>query len=81
MFLYLHEITFVNPCLSAINFLYLIAEFFLIVGFVFLVIFQMTFGQQNTEKEAHEILSYSFDHGINILDTAELVSLSLSLSV
>lgn len=41
----------------------------------------MTFGQQNTEKEAHEILSYSFDHGINILDTAELVSLSLSLCV
>ncbi|KAJ4833002.1 hypothetical protein Tsubulata_001679 [Turnera subulata] len=31
----------------------------------------MTFGEQNTEKEAHEMLSYSFDHGINILDTAE----------
>ncbi|KAJ8765181.1 hypothetical protein K2173_011441 [Erythroxylum novogranatense] len=31
----------------------------------------MTFGQQNTEKEAHEILGYAFDHGINILDTAE----------
>ncbi|KAJ8765195.1 hypothetical protein K2173_011455 [Erythroxylum novogranatense] len=30
-----------------------------------------TFGQQNTEKEAHEILGYAFDHGINILDTAE----------
>ncbi|XP_047336592.1 protein tas [Impatiens glandulifera] len=31
----------------------------------------MTFGQQNTEKEAHEILSYAFEHGINALDTAE----------
>ncbi|XP_015887851.3 uncharacterized protein LOC107422857 [Ziziphus jujuba] len=31
----------------------------------------MTFGEQNTEKEAHEILSYSFENGINILDTAE----------
>ncbi|KAL5781712.1 hypothetical protein ACOSP7_006741 [Xanthoceras sorbifolium] len=31
----------------------------------------MTFGEQNTEKEAHEILSYAFGHGINILDTAE----------
>uniref|UniRef100_A0A803LMQ7 NADP-dependent oxidoreductase domain-containing protein n=1 Tax=Chenopodium quinoa TaxID=63459 RepID=A0A803LMQ7_CHEQI len=31
----------------------------------------MTFGQQNTEKEAHDILSYAFDQGINILDTAE----------
>ncbi|EEF28919.1 protein tas [Ricinus communis] len=31
----------------------------------------MTFGEQNTEKEAHEILSYAFDRGINILDTAE----------
>lgn len=34
----------------------------------------MTFGEQNTEKEAHEILSYSFDQGVNILDTAEMVS-------
>ncbi|TKV92528.1 hypothetical protein SEVIR_9G167200v4 [Setaria viridis] len=32
----------------------------------------MTFGEQNTEKEAHEILSYSFDQGVNILDTAEM---------
>ncbi|XP_020570999.1 uncharacterized protein LOC110018100 [Phalaenopsis equestris] len=31
----------------------------------------MTYGQQNTEKEAHELLSYAFDRGINILDTAE----------
>ncbi|KAL5542272.1 hypothetical protein UlMin_009982 [Ulmus minor] len=32
----------------------------------------MTFGEQNTEKEAHEILSYAFEHGINALDTAEM---------
>lgn len=39
-----------------------------------LYILQMTFGEQNTEKEAHEILSYAFEHGINALDTAEAVS-------
>ena len=33
----------------------------------------MTFGEQNTEKEAHDMLSYAFEHGINALDTAELV--------
>lgn len=32
----------------------------------------MTFGEQNTEKEAHEQLSYAFERGINILDTAEM---------
>ncbi|KAG0486687.1 hypothetical protein HPP92_008782 [Vanilla planifolia] len=31
----------------------------------------MTYGQQNTEKEAHELLSYAFDQGINIIDTSE----------
>ncbi|KAL8121902.1 uncharacterized protein LOC141659332 [Apium graveolens] len=31
----------------------------------------MTFGEQNTEKEAHEMLSYSFEQGINAIDTAE----------
>lgn len=31
----------------------------------------MTFGEQNTEKEAHEILSYATERGINALDTAE----------
>ncbi|XP_004497872.1 uncharacterized protein [Cicer arietinum] len=31
----------------------------------------MTFGEQNTEKEAHAILNYAFEHGINALDTAE----------
>ncbi|KAL6970564.1 hypothetical protein U1Q18_030261 [Sarracenia purpurea var. burkii] len=34
----------------------------------------MTFGEQNTEKEAHEILGYAFEHGINALDTAEAIS-------
>ncbi|KAI4368414.1 hypothetical protein MLD38_016972 [Melastoma candidum] len=31
----------------------------------------MTFGEQNTEKEAHEMLSFAYENGINILDTAE----------
>lgn len=35
----------------------------------------MTFGGQNTEKEAHEMIAYSFEHGINALDTAEAVRL------
>ncbi|KAG1361538.1 protein tas [Cocos nucifera] len=34
-------------------------------------LFSMTFGQQNTEKEAHDMLSYAFEHGINAVDTAE----------
>lgn len=41
---------------------------------LFNVYLKMTFGQQNTEKEAHEQLSYAFEHGINIIDTAEAVS-------
>jgi len=32
----------------------------------------MTFGEQNTEAEAHEQLSYAVDQGINFIDTAEL---------
>ncbi len=40
---------------------------------------QMTWGGQNTEAEAHEQLSYAFDHGINILDTAEGVITPLPL--
>ncbi|KAI3700545.1 hypothetical protein L2E82_45178 [Cichorium intybus] len=32
----------------------------------------MTFGEQNTEKVAHEMLSYACEHGINTLDTAEM---------
>ncbi|VVA89940.1 unnamed protein product [Arabis nemorensis] len=31
----------------------------------------MTFGEQNTEKESHEMLSYALEHGINCIDTAE----------
>jgi aryl-alcohol dehydrogenase-like predicted oxidoreductase len=32
----------------------------------------MTFGQQNTEKEAHAQLNYAVEKGINFIDTAEL---------
>jgi aryl-alcohol dehydrogenase-like predicted oxidoreductase len=32
----------------------------------------MTFGQQNTESEAHEQLDYAIDEGINFIDTAEM---------
>lgn len=32
----------------------------------------MTWGQQNTEAEAHEQLDYAFEHGINFIDTAEI---------
>ncbi len=32
----------------------------------------MTYGQQNTEAEAHEQLSYAVDQGVNFIDTAEL---------
>lgn len=31
----------------------------------------MTFGEQNTEKESHEMLSYAIEEGINCIDTAE----------
>lgn len=34
----------------------------------------MTFGQQNTEKEAHEQLNYAVSQGINFIDTAEMYS-------
>jgi aryl-alcohol dehydrogenase-like predicted oxidoreductase len=32
----------------------------------------MTFGNQNTEAEAHHQLDYAFERGINFLDTAEM---------
>lgn len=32
----------------------------------------MTFGEQNTEAEAHYQLDYAIDHGINFIDTAEM---------
>lgn len=34
----------------------------------------MTFGEQNTEQEAHEQLNYALSVGINFIDTAELYS-------
>lgn len=34
----------------------------------------MTFGEQNTEKEAHELLDYSLSRGVNFIDTAEMYS-------
>jgi len=32
----------------------------------------MTWGEQNTEAEAHEQLDYALDRGINFIDTAEM---------
>ena len=32
----------------------------------------MTFGEQNTEKEAHQQLDYALDQGVNLIDTAEM---------
>ncbi|HIP49253.1 MAG TPA: NADP(H)-dependent aldo-keto reductase [Lutibacter sp.] len=32
----------------------------------------MTFGEQNTEAEAHEQLDFALDHQVNFIDTAEL---------
>lgn len=32
----------------------------------------MTFGEQNSESEAHEQLDYALAHGINFIDTAEM---------
>ena len=32
----------------------------------------MTFGQQNTEIEAHEQLNYAVEQGVNFIDTAEM---------
>jgi aryl-alcohol dehydrogenase-like predicted oxidoreductase len=34
----------------------------------------MTWGQQNTEREAHEQLSYAVERGVNFLDTGEMYS-------
>ena len=33
----------------------------------------MTFGEQNTEAEAHAQLDYALERGINFVDTAEMV--------
>ena len=32
----------------------------------------MTWGEQNTEREAHEQLDYAFERGVNFIDTAEM---------
>jgi aryl-alcohol dehydrogenase-like predicted oxidoreductase len=32
----------------------------------------MTFGEQNTEAEAHSQLDYAVERGINFIDTAEM---------
>ena len=32
----------------------------------------MTFGEQNTEAEAHEQLDYALERGVNFIDTAEM---------
>jgi len=32
----------------------------------------MTFGEQNTEADAHAQLDMAFDHGVNLIDTAEM---------
>ena len=34
----------------------------------------MTWGEQNTEAEAHEQIEYALDQGVNFLDTAEMYS-------
>jgi aryl-alcohol dehydrogenase-like predicted oxidoreductase len=35
----------------------------------------MTWGQQNTEEEGHQQMSYALDQGVNFFDTAELYSI------
>jgi len=35
----------------------------------------MTYGQQNTENEAHEQLNYAVEKGVNFIDTAEMYSI------
>lgn len=35
----------------------------------------MTFGEQNTEAEAHSQLDYATEHGVNFIDTAELYAI------
>ena len=37
----------------------------------------MTWGQQNTQKEAFEQMDYALDQGINFFDTAELYAVPM----
>jgi predicted aldo/keto reductase-like oxidoreductase len=37
----------------------------------------MTWGEQNTESEAHEQMDYALEHGVNFWDTAELYSIPI----
>src|SRR4029453_11509861 len=34
----------------------------------------MTFGEQNSEAEGHAQIDYALDHGVNLIDTAEMYS-------
>jgi aryl-alcohol dehydrogenase-like predicted oxidoreductase len=34
----------------------------------------MTFGEQNTEADGHAQIDYALDHGVNLIDTAEMYS-------
>ncbi len=35
----------------------------------------MTYGEQNSEAEAHQQLDYSIANGINLIDTAEMYAI------
>ena len=35
----------------------------------------MTYGEQNSESEAHEQLDYSISQGVNFIDTAEMYAI------
>ncbi len=37
----------------------------------------MTFGEQNTEQDAHDQLDYAFANGVNFIDTAELYAIPI----
>ncbi len=41
----------------------------------------MTFGRQNTEKEAHEQLDFAVGNGVNFIDTAELYAVPTNKNV
>ena len=38
----------------------------------------MTYGEQNSEAEGHAQLDYTFEHGVNFIDTAELYAFPAS---